>query len=495
MGIIALDLGTTNIKAVSYKDDLTAIVRETAFVTYIRKNGFIEFDAEKYVTQVLDLVTNCYKKSKAVLGDQPVQLVLTGQAESLVVTDKAGKPLRNGISWLDMRSQKECEELSAILDKDTCYRVTGQPEIIPTWPLTKILWLKHHEPECFSKASKFLLLKDYVIYFLTGCFVGEHSIYPFSHYFDVVNKRYWNAPLDYCGVKVEQLPRLVEPCTIVGEVLPYVRKAMDFPDGCTVNVGTLDHFAGMIGTGNITEGFVSESAGTVSSIATFIKRPITSSSRIPLYCGPFADSYILLPVCESGGISLEWFKRRFLSDVSFRDIDALCSQREFSGRLTFLPYLTGVNPPEFDRNATGVFFGATITHDPYDFALSIMYGVAALLRKNIDNIKSSGIAFEKIISTGGGAKSALWSQIKANICRLPVAIPADEEAPSLGAAIIGAVALGSYSSYKEATDQCVRIKTVYYPDSDAKPFEEKFQLFCNLYDALVPVYKSFPAIE
>ena len=96
------------------------------------------------------------------------QIVLTGQAESLVVLDQQGKSLRNGISWLDMRSEKECEELRAIIDEEESYKIMGQPKIIPTWPITKILWLKKHEKQIFDQAGHYLLLKDYIQYRLTG---------------------------------------------------------------------------------------------------------------------------------------------------------------------------------------------------------------------------------------------------------------------------------------------------------------------------------------
>lgn len=492
MGIMTLDLGTTNIKVTSYTSSLTPIALESKSVTYIREHGFIEFDASQYFEDIVGLIDSCARKSKSVGDWRPAQLVLTGQAESLVVADKLGKPLRNGISWLDMRSRNECEELSSVFDADTCYRTTGQPEIIPTWPLTKILWLRNNENDTFNRAEKFFLLKDYIIFRLTGHFVGEYSIYPFSHYFDVVDRKYWDAPLEYCGVDSDQLPKLVEPCSVVGEVLQHIRERTGLPSGCTVNAGTLDHFAGMIGTGNIAPGVVSESAGTVSSIATFVEHPFSARSRVPVYCGPVSDSYIYLPVCESGGISLEWFKTEFMPGIAFPAIDLQCSQREIDPRLVFLPYLTGVNPPEFDRNASGVFFGANIKHDAYDFALAIMCGVACLLRKNIENLRSSGIPFERIISTGGGAKSALWSQIKADICQLPIAVPADEEAPSLGAAIIGAVSCGYYSTYQEAVRNCVGIKQTYYPDIGNPIFQAQYDLFCKLYDTLTPIFSEFP---
>ncbi len=338
MGIIAIDLGTTNIKVAAYSDTLVPAALESHNVSYDRTGGFVEFDAEEYFATITTLIKTCYTTSAQLLGTGPVHLVLTGQAESLVIVGKDGKPLRPGISWLDMRSHAECMELSNHFDRDLCYRITGQPEIIPTWPLTKILWLRRNEPAIFDNVGKFLMIKDYVLYRLTGRFVGEHSIYPFSHYFDVTKKEYWREPLEYCGVSLEQLPELVPPCTVVGELSSEMLIATSLPPRSVANSGTLDHFAGMIGTGNVVEGMVSESAGTVSSIATFLTKPFSSPSRIPLYCGPFENSYIYLPVCESGGISLEWFRNSFMPDVSFRDIDEECGIRALDPRLVFLPY-------------------------------------------------------------------------------------------------------------------------------------------------------------
>ena len=484
MGIITVDLGTTNIKVASYTNALVPVAIESHNVSYIKENGFIEFDAELYFSDIAALIKTCYEESARTFDRETVQIVLTGQAESLIVVDKHGKPLRNGISWLDMRSTRECEELSHVFDKDLCYKITGQPEIIPTWPLTKILWLKRNEPDCFAAVEKVLLLKDYIIFRLTGRYVGEYSIYPFSYYFDVIKKEYWAEPLRYCGIDMCKLPALIEPCSVVGEICSEAIRNTCLPQGSIVNAGTLDHFAGMIGTGNVVEGIVSESAGTVSSIATFISSPFASPSKIPFYCGPLAGSYIYLPVCESGGISLEWFKNNFLNGISFDEINEVCAARTVDTRLTFLPYLTGVNPPDFDSNATGVFYGATINHDSYDFALAIMYGVASLLRKNIDYFKSSGIRVDRIISTGGGAKSALWSQIKADICNLPVVIPQNQEAPCFGSAIIGAVTSGYYPDYRSAIQESVQTDKIYYPDIRHNPYEMKYQSFLELYNTL-----------
>lgn len=489
MGFIAIDLGTTNIKVAVFDDALKTLGIVSENVSYKRHNDFVEFNADDYFNLVCASIKKCCQAAFEHTPYPVRQIVLTGQAESLVMLDRHDKPLRMAISWLDMRSKEECEELKQHFDSRTCYSITGQPEIIPTWPVTKILWLKRHESQNFERAAHYLLLKDYIQYRLTGLFAGEYSIYNFSHYFNITREEFWPEILNYCGVSLDQLPDLVEPCTVLGPVKADLARELGMEPGTAVNVGTLDHFAGMVGTGNIRTGLISESTGTVLSIATLVTRPDFNQSNLPLHYGPFKDTYVYLPVCESGGISLEWFKKGFLPELSYNQINEEAGKRSIPNELVFLPYITGVNAPDFNPDATGVFFGIQTRHDPIDFALAIMEGVAHLLKKNMDFIEKAGFKTEMIISTGGGARSEIWSQMKADLTRHMVAIPQNEEAACLGAAIIGAVSCGLFKDYEQAASQCVAIKKVYYPQP-AEKLARKHELFNQLFEQLLPVYKA-----
>ncbi|MBL5825700.1 FGGY-family carbohydrate kinase [Serratia fonticola] len=488
MNIIAIDLGTTNIKVAVYSKRLKLLTTLSESVSYHRKNEFVEFDAEAYFICIRKMVEQVAALGKAANNEDITQIVLTGQAESLILLDSEKNPLRPAISWLDMRSRKECDELTSVFDTDQCYQITGQPEIIPTWPITKMLWLNRNENDIFKRAAHYLLLKDYIVYRLCGRMAGDYSIYSFSHYFNITQKCYWKEILDYCGVRVEQLPEVLPSCSIAGTLLPgLVNESLGLNSEVKINIGTLDHFAGMIGTGNIIEGIVSESAGTVLAIATLIHKPVFSAGRLPLNCGPFPDSYVLLPVCESGGFSLEWYKNNFLPDVSFADINNALSQKQTVFPPVFLPYLTGVNAPDFNENASGVFFGIKASHDKYDFALSIMQGVACLLRKNLDYMRDSGIEINKIISVGGGAKSPLWTQVKSDFSNCEIEIPENEEAACLGAAIIGAVSEGYFKTFEIAVDMNIKIAKRYTP-SKRDDYEKTYHIFSLLYSALGDVY-------
>lgn len=489
MNLISVDLGTTNIKTAVYDQTLQMLHLLSEPVTYQKSGDFVEFDAEQYFSMVLSMIQKAAACGWQSNGKKAAQIVLTGQAESLILLDQNHRPVCPGISWMDMRSLEECSELSAAFSRTCCYHTTGQPELIPTWPITKILWIKKHRPDLFQKTAHYLLLKDYIIFRLCGHMVGEHSIYCFSHYFDITKRCYWKEILDYCEVKEGQLPRLMPSGSIAGRLQKeLVLEGTGLDTDTKINTGTLDHFAGMIGAGAIHKGQVSESAGTVLSLATFTDAPVFDSGKLPNYCGPFPNSYVLLPVCESGGFSMEWFKNQFLQDVSYPQLNEILRSRSSRTPLIFLPYLTGVNAPDYNENASGVFLGLRSYHDRYDLALAVMQGVACMLRKNLECLKQSGIRIEKIISAGGGARSPIWTQLKADISGYTIEVPADAEAPCLGAAILSAVQEGYFSSCDEAVAACTSVGHRYAPSNDPA-FEQTYRLFCHTCSALEETFR------
>ena len=486
MGIIAIDLGTTNIKVASYTDEAKPIQLFSEKVIYQSENNMVTFDPEQYFDIICRLIKQCCLASSPEINCGCLQIVLTGQAESLVLLGADDRPLMPGISWLDSRSLMQCEELEKQFPSTISYPITGQPKIIPTWPITKLLWLRQNESALFDKIHRILLLKDYIIFRLTGEAVGEYSIYPFSHYFDLTRKTYWDDILSYVGIRESQLPTLVEPCSIAGNILPSVSQKLSIPSETLVNVGTLDHFAGMIGTGNIRQGSINESAGTVSSIATFAKDIPSADAGIPFYCGPFKNSYIYLPVCESGGISLDWFKDNVLGGLSYHDLARGIETCSLEDLPVFLPYITGINPPDYHPGTSGVFYGLHVNHNRFHMAAAVMTGVACLLKKNIFYFEANHISVNQIISTGGGTRSSFWCQLKADITGKPLVVPDNTEACCLGSAMIASVNKGIYANFENAARSCVSIKSVYTP-ADNHLCQDIYSKFTHVYDSLFPV--------
>ena len=477
-----IDLGSTNIKIAIYSEDFKLIDRQSRPVEYIRENGFVEFDAVTYCEILVDLLADMVKENKI---KSIRQIAFTGQAESLVVLAADGKPLMNAISWMDERSTEECKILEKQFPHEICEAVTGQMAVLPTWPATKILWLQKNKPEIYAAADTYMLLKDYVVYYLTGEKKCDMSIATFSFYFDIYKKCYWQEMLDAIGVKLSQLPELVEPCSVAGTLKPELIPGLEA--GTAVNVGTLDHFAGMIGTGNIAPGGVTLSTGTVMAMAVMADESMSHNTGIAMHYGFLPDTHVMLPVVESGGVSLEWFRRACMKNITYDEMNATLARRDRND-LLFLPYLVGTNAPEFDAEAKGVFWGLRQEHDCIDMAGAIMEGVGYVLQKNLLHIHANGIHLENIIATGGGAKSPIWCQLYADITGLPVRIPAEKEAACLGAAMIAAVADGKFSDFAAASKELVSFSKEYTPNP-SEHFEKKYRRFCKLYEAALELNK------
>ena len=478
---IGIDLGTTNLKVALYDGDLRLIARESMPVRYQREGEFVEFDADAYVEDLLCLT---HKTLRAHGVNNVAQMALTGQAESLVVLGADGRPLMNAISWMDERSTQECALLEERFPAERVEAVTGQAAVLPTWPATKILWLRRNRPEIYAAAAKYMLLKDYVVYRLSGRMCADCSIATFSLYFDIYRKCYWQEMLDAIGVRADQLPPLVEPCTAAGALLAETARRLEIAPGAQVNVGTLDHFAGMIGTGNARVGALTLSTGTVMALAAMCAEPAPRNSGIAMHYGFLPDTHVMLPVVESGGVSLEWFRNCCMPGVDYARINETLLARG-ENTLIFLPYIAGVNAPEFDRDAAGAFCGLRQEHDAFDMARAVMEGVAFILRKNCEYIAAKGTQLREILATGGGSKSPVWCQLQADITGIPVLVPEEREAACLGAAMIAAVADGRFRDFAEAAAACVRIARRYEPRPTPAQ-QRKYRRFCRIYEALLP---------
>ncbi len=485
---IGVDLGSTNMKAGVYDaENFQCLASAAAPVPYDRRFG-VEIDLEQLENLLLEMLREI-AAAENVEGSQIEEIGLTGQAETLVILDKEGKPLMNAISWMDERSKEECAELERKFTAEICEQVTGQQAIIPTWPATKILWLRKKRPDIFEKAAYYMLLKDYIVYRLTGKMLADCSIATFSFYFDIYKKCYWKEMLEAIGIREEQLPQLTEPCTEAGWMAKEIAEMIGVPESVKVNVGTLDHFAGMIGTGNTEPGIVSLSTGTVMALATLARKPRRGETYgIAMHYGFQADTYVMLPVAESGGVSLEWFRKTCMPDMDYENLNRKLETRTSDSGIIFLPYLVGTNAPEFDVQAKGIFYGLRAEHDAVDMAKAVMEGVGFVLKKNCEGIEKAGMPIHHIYATGGGTRSQIWCQIQADITGIPIVVLKEKEIGCLGAAVLAAVAAGACVSYKEAAKQVHKESICYMPKKSAA-IEEKYRKFGILYQTMLEIEK------
>ena len=249
---LGIDVGTTSLKAAVFDENGVRLGLEKVDYTLDTdaSNGFIEFDATKYIDMCRDVIARLSEKCGKIDA-----LSVDTQGETLILTDENGAPLCPAIVWLDNRATKEAEEIEKHFGHKKVYDITGQPEIIATWPASQLLWVRENRPDVFKNTKKIFMLEDWIIYSLTGEFVSEPTIQSSTVYFDITHRTWWGEMLDFIGICKNQLPRVCKSAEAVGEY-----------NGIKVVTGALDQIAGTIGVGVTDESCVSEMTGTIMAV-------------------------------------------------------------------------------------------------------------------------------------------------------------------------------------------------------------------------------------
>jgi len=500
--IIAVDLGTTAIKVALFDGagELKALsTQEYSLLT--PKPSVVEADTETYWSSFRRGIEAL--RVKCPFAPEEVRaLGISAQGETLFCLDKEGVPLGNAIVWMDNRAQAEAESLAAEFTNETCYRVTGQVSFDPCWPAAKILWLKRNEPERFRRTATFALIEDYFIFRMTGKLVSEGSLLCSTVYWNITTKRWWGEMLRYLGIDEGRLPEIREPGEAVGPILPNVAAELGLSPRTIVCTGALDQAAGAIGVGNISEGIFSENIGAALAICSPVEKPAFHQSRaLPIHYFGIPDMYMMHSF-TTGGMVLRWFRDAFCdaemraAELSGGDAYDLMGREAISVApgcegLIMLPHLNGSMAPDGNPKARGVFYGITLKHRRPHFVRAIMESLGYLVRRNIEALQELGIAVGEIRSLGGGARSAVWSQIKADITGRPLVTMQCPEAASLGAAILAGRAVGMYGSVADACGRMARVARRYEPSAGNRSvYDRGYELYRGLFGDLADLFRK-----
>jgi sugar (pentulose or hexulose) kinase len=498
---LAIDAGTTSMKAAVFdlEGNLLAVDRQE-YRLETPAPAVVELDAEFYWTACCRAVRNVVQAS-ATPPDEIASLCISSQAETLIPVDSAGAPLRRAIVWLDNRAVEEAQLIREEFGDEAMYRVSGQPEIVPTWPACKILWIRRNEPDIFRRTDKFLLLEDFLLHRLTGQFVTERALQVSSMLLDIVAKEWHRPILDFIGITPDRLGRLMEPGAVIGPLTgPGAAQAGLSPATVAVT-GAIDQVIGALGSGNIAPGVVTENTGGALAVVATLDAPLFDPQRrVPCHYHARPDTYCLMPWSQTAGMALKWFRDTFYAgeaETARRagldpyDLITLDAARVAAGSdgLIALPHLEGTACPEFNPAARGVFFGATLRHTRAHFVRALLESVAYMLKRDVDLVEELGVPVREVRSAGGGARSDLWLRIKADVLQLPVATVACEETACLGAAILGAVATGTYTNLEQATARMARLRGRIEPDpANAEVYRRGYARYVELYERLEPMF-------
>lgn len=483
---IGIDLGTSAVKLLlmDEKGQIQKIVSKE-YPLYFPHPGWSEQNPEDWYEQTLrgmqELLEECDRSKVAGIS-------FGGQMHGLVVLDGEDQVIRPAILWNDGRTGKETEYLNETIGKENLSRYTANIAFAG-FTAPKLLWMKENEPELFAKIKKIMLPKDYLAYRLSGVHSTDYSDASGMLLLDVENRCWSREMMGICGISREQLPDLYESYEAVGTLKPELAETLGLSVGVKIAAGAGDNAAAAVGTGTVGDNRCNISLGTSGTI--FISSgKFGVDEHNALHSFAHADGHYHLMGCMLSAASCnKWWMDEILSTKDYqKEQEGIVKLGE--NKVYFLPYLMGERSPHNDPDARGTFIGMTMDTTRSDMTQAVLEGVAFALRDSFEVARSLGLKIERTKICGGGAKSALWKKIIANVLNVEVDVLENEEGPAYGGAILAAVACGELASVTEAAEKLVRVVETVEPDPQlAAKYEEKYKKFREIYPACKALFK------
>ena len=487
MYYIGIDLGTSSVKLL-LMDELGVIHQQVTreYPLEFPHPGWSQQAPEDWKDAVLsglqELTANCDKRQIAGIGTG-------GQMHGLVVLDRDDNVIRPAILWNDGRTAAQVDYLNDVIGKQKLSAWTANIAFAG-FTAPKILWMRENEPENFARIAKIMLPKDYVNYVLTGVHCCDYSDASGMLLLDVAHKRWSKEMLDLCGITEAQMPALFESYETVGTLRPEIAQLLGFPENVKVCAGAGDNAAAAVGTGVVGDGGCNISLGTSGTVFISSKQFGVDPNNA-LHAFAHADGgYHLMGCMLSAASCNKWLMDDILRTKDYAGEQApITDEKLGTNHVYFLPYLMGERSPINDTNARGAFIGMSMDTSRADMTQAVLEGVAFAIRDSVEVAKSLGIPLTSSMLCGGGAKSPLWRRILANALNMPLTIPASEQGPGMGGAMLAMVACGAYGSVAEACAKLVTVSETVAPDPEiAARYEARYQQFRLIYPALKGLY-------
>ena len=500
--LIGLDVGTTNTKAVAFDPGAGHVVavasRPTPYVS-TKTDATEASDREIDPDQLWDGVVACLRQVTSVVSSPVLAVGIASMAEAGVPLDAAGRPLYRIIPWYDPRTEPQLQRVMTHDDSRRIFQITGQaPRHVHT--LYKVLWLKEHEPRVYHALHRWLSVSDFVGWRLTGEAATDLSLASRTMFLDQSSGQWSNEMLDIAGLRAEQLPRLTRSGTTIGTVTPEAARETGLPAGVAVGIGGHDHLCGAVAAGAVQPGQVVDSIGTAEGLVIPVSHYRDDDTfrlkRICCYAHVLPEQFVVQAGMAMSGGGLAWLAARLFSEVT----DPVAAAVEAAGRvrpgadgLLYFPYLGGNGSPIGDENVAAAFVGLRPSHTHGHLVRALLEGIAFGIRHSLEVVGSIvGDLPEPIRVVGGGGRSSLWLQIRANVLHRPVLAVEVPEAVALGGALLAGVGAGVYPDAASAAASVDRETRQYLPDVAHAAIYDR--LYCDaylpLYPALAPVFAA-----
>jgi xylulokinase len=434
--------------------------------------------------------------SKALAGghvsaDQIACVGLSGQMHGAVLLDDQANVVRPALIWCDVRTDKQCRDLTEKIGSERLIQLTCNPALA-NFTLTKCLWVRENEPSNWSRVRSLMLPKDYVRFQLTGERAIDVADASGTLLLDVAHRSWSKEMLEAAEMDESILPTLYESPEICGRISPAGAVATGLRSGTPVVAGAGDQAAGAIGIGVVSPRTVSATIGTSGVVFAATDSPaLDPGGRLHTFCHAVPGRWMVMGVTQAAGLSLRWFRDQFGARVGdqIESYDALMTEAAESppgcDGLLWAPYLMGERTPHLDPEARAVLVGLTASHTRAHVIRAILEGVAFSLRDTFTIFNEINVPVKTIRLGGGGARSALWRQIQADIYGQGVETVEAEEGAAYGAAILAGVGAGAWPSVDAACDAVVHVAGTTSPKAeDSLLMDKAYEKYRRIYPAM-----------
>ena len=500
MKIAGLDIGTTGCKLSVFDQNGTYL--DNAYQDYPVKRGGSEHEinAEAIIEGVLSVLKAMGEKYPDIAG-----IGVTSFGETFVLADQDGNPLHPAMLYTDSRGAEECRELEEKLGGMEIASITGlRPHEM--YSISKIMWMKRNKPELYEQAKHIFLMEDYVVFNLTGTAQIDYSLATRTMAFDITTLQWSKEMFTAADIDVELMSNPVPTGTSAGSI----RREIAEQTGLSVDTQIIsishDQVAAAVGAGVFDSDVAVDGAGTVECVTPIYDELPNLQTMYDGYYSvvPYVipGKYVCYAFSYTGGALIQWCvdtlakKERELADEQGISVNEYLEGRfgnngsditEPTGMLV-LPHFAGAATPYMDIGSKGVIAGLTVGSTVSDIYRACMEGVVYEMVLNMESLRGSGIHFKMLHATGGGARSKIWMQMKADMLNVPITALKTADAGTVGSAMLTGIAVGCFESLEDAAAHMVEKTQVYYPRPEMhEKYQEVYQKYRGLYKVVRPL--------
>jgi len=496
MSLLGIDAGTTGCKVAVFS--LDGKILAAAYDEYDiqrRSPGWAELDSDQVWEKIKHLIRKVAEVGKS---DPITALAVSSMGEAFVPVSRERLPLGPSLLNFDVRGEEYLPELRDRLAQDQLYEINGNT-LGNHYSLTKLMWLRDHQPERWKNTSHFLHWSGFISFMLGGEPTVDFSLANRTLLFDIDCGEWSSELLRWSGIDQSKLPTPVPSGSVIGVINPEIASELGLPDDIQIISGAHDQCANAVGCGVIAEGQAVYGMGTFLCIT-----PVFTSRRDPTLMiqrglntehHAVPGSYVSF-IYNMGGSLVKWYRDTFaatdrrLAIESGRDIyrELFAEITPGPGKVLVLPHFDITGPPDFIADSSGVIAGLHLDTSRGEILKGIIESAAYYLKECVDSLPGTGINIAGYRAAGGGSKSDIWIQTSADIFNRPFTRPAITEAGALGAAIIAGVGSGLFSSFQEGVKAMVKIERVFEPEpSRHAAYQEWYHLYCQMW----PTFSTF----